>query len=387
MLKEILTARTRPSDKALYNIWARKISDGWTETTITGSLPLTFRAKGDTLTDYTVHGTVAGAGVETVNLYNWTMPLAASGRYLDVNGDRQISNSFGITDYIPVLGSTTYTLSGITGSIPACCFYDENDEFIEGVRYYNRHSITFTTPVNAKKMRFSANINTESEYYHAYTMLVPDSVAPESYIPFGYQIPLSITDGTNTEDYVLYIGDTQLGEDEYLDYAEQKVYKKTLEWSCQVTAPSNNRVRYSFKPTISNSSVAEGVSAAGMITLRGTVSELTKETEGASTIEAPTTYEQITTIGRNAVEEGNGTTARAFVVIRGKYYYSDTITYTYDYALANQPIIPQNTWNNIPTDPPVAFPAITAYQGENTLSSTETLGGVSVSGKIKEVTP
>lgn len=50
MLKEILTARTRPSDKALYNIWARKLSSGWTETTITGSLPLTFRAKGDTLT-------------------------------------------------------------------------------------------------------------------------------------------------------------------------------------------------------------------------------------------------------------------------------------------------------------------------------------------------
>lgn len=273
MLREILTARTRPSDKALYNIWARKLSGGWTETTITGSLPLTFRAqKAEALTDYTVYGAVAGVGVETVNLYNWTMPLAASGKYLDVNGDRQNYSRYGITDYIPVLGSTTYTLSGITGSNPACCFYDENDEFIEGVRYNSQHSITFTTPVNAKKMRFSAIIKTEFEYYHAYTMLVPDSVAPESYIPFGYQIPLSITDGTSSENITLYIGNSQLGENEYLSFADQKIYKDV----------------------------------------------------------------------------------------------SGTLT---------------------PTDPPAAFPAITAYQGENTLSSTETLGSVSVSGKIKEVTP
>lgn len=39
----------------------------------------------------------------------------------------------------------------------------------------------------------------------------------------------------------------------------------------------------------------------------------------------------------------------------------------------------------VPTDPPVSFPAITAYKGENTLSSTETVGEVSVTGKIKEI--
>lgn len=39
----------------------------------------------------------------------------------------------------------------------------------------------------------------------------------------------------------------------------------------------------------------------------------------------------------------------------------------------------------VPTDPPVPFPSITAYKGENTLSSTETVGEVSVTGKIKEI--
>ena len=38
----------------------------------------------------------------------------------------------------------------------------------------------------------------------------------------------------------------------------------------------------------------------------------------------------------------------------------------------------------VPTDPPVPLPVINAYKGENTLSSTETVGEVSVKGKIKE---
>jgi hypothetical protein len=39
-----------------------------------------------------------------------------------------------------------------------------------------------------------------------------------------------------------------------------------------------------------------------------------------------------------------------------------------------------------PTDPPVPLPAINAYKGENTLSSTETLGEVTVKGRIRELT-
>lgn len=37
-----------------------------------------------------------------------------------------------------------------------------------------------------------------------------------------------------------------------------------------------------------------------------------------------------------------------------------------------------------PIDPPVPLPAISTYQGENTLSSTETVGEVSITGRIKE---
>ena len=104
-----------------------------------------------------------------------------------------------------------------------------------------------------------------------YIMLVKSDTAPSTYIPYGYEISITLTDGTNSEDYVLYIGDSKLGENEHLSFAEQKIYKDV----------------------------------------------------------------------------------------------SGTLT---------------------PTDPPAAFPAITAYAGENTLSSTETVGNVTIKGIIKAVT-
>lgn len=39
-----------------------------------------------------------------------------------------------------------------------------------------------------------------------------------------------------------------------------------------------------------------------------------------------------------------------------------------------------------PTDPPSPLPAITAYQGENMLSSTETVGEVTVKGRLVDTT-
>lgn len=275
MLREILTARTRPSDKALYNIWARKLSGGWTETTITGSLPLTFRAKGDTLTDYTVHGTVAGAGVQTAQLFNKNATDTANGyvdgEYLSGTNSTTASSNFAISEYLPVLPNTQYFLKNAVQSedlYRRMVFYDSNKTGLNNLRYRDTGSpndFSFATPESCAFIRISF-----VKFFAADISLTLFAAA--EYIPFGYQIPLSITDGTSSENITLYIGNSQLGENEYLSFAEQKLYKDV----------------------------------------------------------------------------------------------SGTLT---------------------PTDPPAAFPAITAYQGENTLSSTETLGSVSVSGKIKEVTP
>lgn len=46
--------------------------------------------------------------------------------------------------------------------------------------------------------------------------------------PAGYKIPLTVTSGEQSDTYPIYIGDTKLYEDEYVDYQEQKIYRTIL---------------------------------------------------------------------------------------------------------------------------------------------------------------
>lgn len=46
--------------------------------------------------------------------------------------------------------------------------------------------------------------------------------------PAGYKIPLTVTSGEQSDTYPVYIGDTKLYEDEYVDYQEQKIYRTIL---------------------------------------------------------------------------------------------------------------------------------------------------------------
>lgn len=267
MLKEILTARTRPSDKALYNIWARKISGGWTKTTITGGLPLTFRAKGGALTDYTVHGTAEGAGVQTENLFDFNAGYQYSGRTIGLTSSK-LFVSVGEEIYLSKT-SLLYTRLGYYNSegtrITASSWVTEGYAAITipTIQNYSYCIVEFRNPNGTNVTQAEAKTISE---------VVVSRSAPTSYIPYGYEIPLEVTSGQNTDTYPLYIGSAKLGAEEYLSYAEQKIYKDV----------------------------------------------------------------------------------------------SGTLT---------------------PTDPLLPFPAISAYQGENILSSTETVGSVSLTGKIKEVTP
>ena len=44
----------------------------------------------------------------------------------------------------------------------------------------------------------------------------------------GYKLPLTLTSGTESKDTDIYIGDSKLGAEEYVDYGEQKIYKRIL---------------------------------------------------------------------------------------------------------------------------------------------------------------
>lgn len=72
------------------------------------------------------------------------------------------------------------------------------------------------------------------------------SATPDHYIPYGYKLPIKVTSNGTTTDYPVYIGDSQLMEGEYVDYAEQKVYKR-----------SKNLV----SPAIAETKVVNGITA------------------------------------------------------------------------------------------------------------------------------
>ena len=130
----------------------------------------------------------------------------------------------------------------------------------------------YTTVTGSLPLMFNGRAEWPLKNYRLYGTASGAGVATESGEPAGFKIPISLSDGTSTSNYDLMIGDSKLGEEEYVDFSEQKIYKDV----------------------------------------------------------------------------------------------SGTIT---------------------PTDPPAPLPAIDAYQGENTLSSTETLGEVTVKGRISEISP
>lgn len=77
-------------------------------------------------------------------------------RWLSYINTYNNNNDWHITEYLPILPNTDYTLSGIAyGNAPSVCFYDENKDFISGIAYANRSSFTFTSPATAKFVRFS----------------------------------------------------------------------------------------------------------------------------------------------------------------------------------------------------------------------------------------
>ena len=85
----------------------------------------------------------------------------------------------------------------------------------------------YTFTVNeSKKVRISFEWSSTGNHTVSNVMLVEGSTPPESYIPHGYKLPLIVTSGAESKTADVYIGDSKLGAEEYVDYEEQKVYRR-----------------------------------------------------------------------------------------------------------------------------------------------------------------
>ena len=192
-------------------------------TEITGDLPIEFRSNGDDLLGYKIYSTADGAGVQTENLAN----MKNSGMVRVTGTAFRYGVSWG------KLADGNYTIFFKTTGIGGTNLFITTRT---GTAYYqtplgNTTSVHTFTVNNADDVMFRSAASEDTTWRAlgvSNVMLVKGSTPPETFIPYGYKLPLTVKNSTETKTIDVYIGDSKLGEAEYIDYGEQKIYKRIL---------------------------------------------------------------------------------------------------------------------------------------------------------------
>lgn len=250
-----------PVDDPWAMVWAQSISEtDWDIITITGTLPLTFLSKGDDLLDYRIHGTSEGAGVETENLF-----------YFD---EYTIGDTRFVTKTLTLEPNTAYTMSSNVplynyGALIVLTNIGESASTSNSGVYEGR-PITKTTDASGK-INIGLRDNGSGYDLSTYkTMLIKGSTAPSSYTPPGYKLSLTVESGAQSQDIPIYIGDSKLGEEEYVDFGEQKVYKMVE----SILTPVDPPVPLPPIPTYKDENTLSSTETLGEVTIKGKVKEI-----------------------------------------------------------------------------------------------------------------
>ena len=206
------------ADTELFTVWD----------TYDGTLPATYSANGSVLADYLIYGASGGVGDETDNLFNPDAMDAESGCYYNNENVKIVNANYSESGYIAVRENVLYTLSQTRiaiGFVLVMNFFDNNKNFVRNLMNYNSpvSSHSFTADADGY-VRFCTAPNYAEKY-----MFTEGSTAPESYIPPGYEIDMSVSDGNTATTTPIYIGDEPLEKDEYVDYQAGKVYRRTAQ--------------------------------------------------------------------------------------------------------------------------------------------------------------
>lgn len=219
---------------------------------ISGTLPLAVRSRASqVLKNYIIYGTASGAGVRTENDF----PFANKGTFAFGDDGNIISDGKGKfvvstpstipantqSELIPLNRPYTIPQSVDTGG--EFIFYiGNNDSRQLYLDFYDAEGVKIEfwlcSPVQRKVSTYTQMTGKTIAYIGFHTtslainamQLTPmfsknDNLT--SYIPHGYKLPITVTSNGTTTDYPVYIGDSQLMAEEYVDYEEQKVYKRT----------------------------------------------------------------------------------------------------------------------------------------------------------------
>jgi len=166
---------------------------------------------------------VGGAGKNKLNIVGTdTNNGYITGKYLNYLGNPTTpgSGTWFVTEYTPITGGGTITISGLSGvSTPSICFYDSSKSFISGTAYDGNSQRTITVPANSAYFRVSVGPDTA----HVNTMQVELGSTATSYEPYENICPISghtevtvivaddADDPTVSEDYTTALGRTVYG--------------------------------------------------------------------------------------------------------------------------------------------------------------------------------
>lgn len=375
---------------------SRKYYDAYSE--VSGSLPLVYESRVEhILKNYALYGSASGAGVETENLCDCTTftaghldgagNIARASNTTYVNGLPDGSIEFTVITawcgvhtekFLIPTGATKLRflyLGAFNNNQYRFCFYDSNGDFVSQSTQSGANSFTITVPNGVVSVAVGIQLSTATTYKFQKLRLYTDLDTVTAFVPFGYQIPLTITSGQTSDDYPLYIGSTKLGEEEYLDYESGKIYKRTAQRFDKSKALINYRVTstgvqqnnsYSCSDYIEIVAGEEyKVSSRPSITnwyFYGNTKTYLSYVEGlTATAPANAKYARVNISNINGVDTFMLTVSTEFPESYIPYYQ--------------------------PTDPPVPFPAIQTHKGTNTLSSTEEPSSVTIEGRISESAP
>ena len=230
-------------------IWA-----AWAE--YDGTLPANYSANGSMLSDYRIYGENGGVGDKTENLFDPNAADVENGCFYNAEGVR-VNNAYhkesGFISVSP--GEYTFSFSRKAGgSTFYVNFYNANKTFVSNIGSLSGNKLsTIVTVQDDGYARFNF-----SDYYLTRVMFGRGSNL--SYAPYGYVIPISVSGGTTSTITHIYIGDEPLGEDEYISYSEQKIYRMAE----GVLMPEDPPVHLPALPTINGLTITDyaGQSAA-----------------------------------------------------------------------------------------------------------------------------
>lgn len=210
-------------------LFAEKHGGGaWHLTTLTGTLPLTFQSMGTPLTDYKLYGTSEGAGVETENLFDISSVVPGGWTVTDKGNINPAPNGARVRApaILPISPEKTYTISVFPKTLRiAILVADENEHVIMDTGWNNTNSQTISGGYGAcitiRKQNNRTILPTEVDGI----TFTEGSTAPASYIPYGYKLPMKVEGEEESTTTPIYIGDSKLMAEEYVDYESGKVYR------------------------------------------------------------------------------------------------------------------------------------------------------------------